>query len=173
MNERRTDLAIQDGLESHLGLLLAVLDDVTSEWREELGEVSKEAIIWQPFPGGHSIGSLILHIADVEAYWIAQVGAGQTRSPEERALLLSEETDQYGVAWPTPPAQPLSWFTARHDDVRARTRQVLQSLNDPMHIGSRRDEEFTLRWLMNHVISHEAYHGGQAVLLSLMQARSG
>ena len=33
--------------------------------------------------------------------------------------------------------------------------------------------EFTLRWLLHHVITHEAYHGGQAVLLSIMKQKLG
>jgi len=33
----------------------------------------------------------------------------------------------------------------------------------------RGEREFTLSWLMTHVIVHEAYHGGQAILLLLQQ----
>jgi uncharacterized damage-inducible protein DinB len=30
-----------------------------------------------------------------------------------------------------------------------------------------RKYDFSLRWLLQHVITHEAYHGGQAALLKL------
>ncbi len=162
------DLAVDTDLDPQVGLLLAVLDDVTSEWREELGEVGEEAVLWQPFPGGHSIGALILHIADVEAHWLHEVGAGQPRPAEEVSRLLSNETDQYKVEWPNPPAQPLAWYFAQQDDVRVRTKRLIAEINDLEHIGQEGDESFTLRYLLNHVISHEAYHGGQAVLLSVL-----
>jgi len=166
---QRVDITPVPGVDVQVGLLLAVLEDVTKEWREELGDVSEEQIVYQPFPGGHSIGALILHIADVEVFWLYEVGASKERPAEELKTLLSEETQQYQVQWPVPPRQPLAWYFAQQDAVRERTRQAVLALNDPEHIGRRRDWEFTLRWLLNHVISHEAYHGGQAVLLSLMQ----
>ncbi len=173
----RVDLVPAEGLDVQIGLLLSVLDDVTNEWRGMLGDVPDEAVAWQPFPGGHSIGGVLLHIADVEAHWLHEVAAGQPRDPEELKTLLSEETQQGQVQWPTPPDKPLSWYYAQQDTVRARTSRFVASLNDPLHFGTRlhfdtrRETEFTLRWLLNHVISHEAYHGGQAVLLSLIHKR--
>ena len=107
---KRYDLPPVTGMDAQTGLLLAMLESATREWQEMLGEVSEEELCWQPFPGGHSIGALILHIADVEAHWLYEVGAGKTRPAEERKTLLSEETDQGAVQWPTPPARPFAWF---------------------------------------------------------------
>lgn len=166
---RRVDVVPVADAHIQIGLLLSVLEDVTQKWTGELGTIPDEYLLWQSFPKGHSIGALILHIADVEAYWLHQIAAGATRSEEELTTLLSQETDQYAVQWPTPPARPLAWFLEQHRAIRERTRQYVLALNDPDHVGVRRETEFTLRWLLNHVISHEAYHGGQAVLLALMQ----
>ena len=172
MSVERVDVPPVSGLDVQTGLLLAMLDDGTKEWREELGDVSNETALWQPFPGGHSIGTLILHIADVEAYWLHQIGSGQPRSEEELARLLSEETQQYQQFWPTPPARPLSWFLAQHDQIRVRTRRLVSGWDDPTDVRSRADQEFTRRWLLHHVFTHEAYHGGQAVLLAILHGRA-
>ena len=168
---KRVDVLPVPGADVQIGLLLAMLDDGTNEWREELGVVSEEAVLWQPFPGGYSIGALILHIADVEASWLHQVGAGQVRSEEELARLLSKETQQYEGVWPVPPPEPLSWFLAQHDEIRARTRRIVSAWDDPALTRPRDDAEFTRRWLLHHVLTHEAYHGGQAVLLSILHGR--
>jgi uncharacterized damage-inducible protein DinB len=168
---KRIDVPPVPGADIQIGLLLAMLDDGTTDWREELSAVSDEMVVWQPFPGGHSIGAIILHIADVEAHWLHQIGAGQSRSEEELARLLSQETQQYDLSWPRPPAQPLSWFLAQHDEIRARTRQIVSTWNDPALVRFREDTEFTRRWLLHHVLTHEAYHGGQAVLLSILHGR--
>jgi len=101
------DIAPLTGMHPEIGLLAAALEDGTREWREELGRVSPDALVWQPFPGGHSIGALILHNIDVEAYWIEQFCAGKNRPEGEERLLLSEETHQYSVEWPKPPKKPL------------------------------------------------------------------
>ena len=72
---------------------------------------------------------------------------------------------------PVPPAQPLSWFLAQHDEIRARTHQIVSTWNDPAQVRPREDTEFTRRWLLHHVLTHEAYHGGQAVLLSILHGQ--
>ena len=168
MEPEVVDVTPVAGMNLQTGLLLAQLDTGTQEWREELGEISDATVVWQPVPNGHSIGAILLHIADVEAYWLHEVAAGQTRSPEELSRLLSKETQQYAMQWPTPPAQPLAWYYAQHDAIRARTHQLLPQLDDPERVGTRRGQGFTLRWLLHHVLTHEAYHSGQAVLLSVM-----
>jgi len=168
---QRKDLLCPIGAEKEIGLLMAMLDDVTEEWTEELGPVSDEYVIWQAFPCGHSIGTLILHMADVEAFWLHQVGAGQTRSDEEIERLLSEKTQQYVLQWPTPPLQSLTWFLKQHTIIRNRTRNLVLGINDPEHLAECDNKQFTLRWLLNHVVSHEAYHGGQAVMLALLQQK--
>lgn len=171
MTARIVDVRPIEGLDVEIGLLLAMLDDATEYWRRHIGTVSEDALCWQPFPNGHSIGVILLHIADVESQWLYGVATGQARSEEELHRLLSEETQQADVQWPTAPRQPLSWYYAQHDAIREQTRRTVRQLNNPEHIGTRREQEFTLRWLLHHVLTHEAYHFGQAVLLSLMYAR--
>lgn len=166
--ESAVDLPVGAATNPEVALLLAVLEDATREWREELEPVSDEELLRQPFPGGHSIGAVILHIADVEAHWLHEVAAGCTRTEEEVRTLLGDETDQYAVRWPTPPARPLLWYVALHDRVRARTRELIAPMDDLDQVGYRGGTPFTLRWLLAHVIEHEAYHGGQAVLLKLI-----
>lgn len=164
------DVAPAQGFEPTVGLLLGILESGTRKWRSELGRVSKERVIWQPFPNGHSIGAVILHIADVEAYWLHEVTVGRKLSAEEEARLLTHSTRQYDIQWPQPPPRPLAWFFEQHDAIRARTREIVASLEGTEQTFPQKRRAFTLRWLLHHVIHHEAYHGGQAVLLSLMHA---
>src|SRR5687768_9354134 len=113
------DLPPLPGYHPEIGLLLADLQDSTQNGRMELGTVGTEALRWQPYPGGPSIGMLILHLADCEAYWFETVGAGRPRSKEEADLCLSEQTNQYGPSWPACPRKPLSYFYGIQDQVRA------------------------------------------------------
>ncbi len=109
MMDRCLDVKPVEGLDPQIGLLLEGLDVTTREWRVMLGEVSEETVIWQPGPNLHSIGVLILHIADVEAFWLYQVATGAVRDPEELQRFLSIETDQGRAHWPEAPRHPLSW----------------------------------------------------------------
>lgn len=169
MPKKNFDVKPVDGTDQQIGLLLSMLDDGTREWRAEFGKVSEEAVIWQHFPNGHSIGTLILHIADAEAFWLYEVAGGYSRSQAEQERLLSDALDQYKIQWPKPPKRSLLWYFQQHDKIRARTRKTVLALNDPEHIGRYKEKKFTLRWMLHHVITHEAYHGGQAVLLALMK----
>ena len=103
------DMRPEEGLHPEIALLLTMLREGTREWRSELSAVPREKVLWQPFPHGHSIGAVILHIADVEAYWVGEVAQGRPRSGDQKRELLSEETCQYSVRWPEPPDRPLSW----------------------------------------------------------------
>jgi len=161
------DVRPLEGHHPETGLLLASLVDSTREWRENLESPSVEAVTWQPWPDSHSIGALILHIIDVESYWFETFAAKQERDPEETKLFLSEETQQYGGKWPAPPAEPLSWYFALHDRIRARAFDALRDIA-PDTVFERKDFTCTLRWVVAHVVEHDSYHGGQAVLLHEM-----
>lgn len=51
------------GYQESYGLLCAILQAGTNEWRLELDqELSENAVVWQPNPGMHSIGAIILHM---------------------------------------------------------------------------------------------------------------
>jgi uncharacterized damage-inducible protein DinB len=147
------------------GTLLATLQDGTREWREELGDPDPKLIAWQAVPNGHSIGGVLLHIAEVEAYWIEEVGLGRTISPEELKLHMSAEIEQYAGCWPTPPAQPISYYYDILDKVRVRTLESVKAFGPVDDVKATKWGTMTLRWILAHVIEHESYHAGQAVLL--------
>lgn len=168
----RFDVAPTEGFHPEIGLLLATLEDGSREWREELGEPTPGALRWQPFPNGHSIGTLILHIAHAEAWWIEEALAGRKLTSEEKRDLLHDETHQDDVMWPTPPEWTCAEFFDRLDRVRKRTAETLRSVTGPDRTVVLSDEYSTsVRWIVAHLVQHESYHGGQAVLLRLMHER--
>lgn len=148
--------------------------DGTREWRGEMDpDLPVEAIVWQSHENAHSIGSVIMHIISVEVYWFEQFALGEAMSEEEKRLFLWEETDQDKGIWPPPPKEPLQWYFDLHDRVRARTMESVKRWGPPDKAIVRRDNEFTLRWVFGHVVQHESYHGGQAVLLQELWKRRG
>jgi uncharacterized damage-inducible protein DinB len=167
------DIKQSKGLDPVLGIQLAMLDRGTEEYREGLGKVSQDLLRWQPYENGHSIGVILLHIADAEAYWFEEVASGRERDPKELKKLLSVELDQYVPTWPKAPKKPLLWFYEQQDIIRARTRKIVKELADPATKGysNYSKRHYTLRWILHHVIQHEAYHIGQAVLLTIEYAK--
>ena len=172
MPTTRYDVAPLSGYPSEYGLLLATLQDSTREWRDELGDVDADLICWQPYPKSYSIGGILLHIAEVEAYWIEEFSLGRPISAEESALFMSDEIQQYSGSWPTPPHEPLSYYYDMLDRIRART---LESVRSFASAETEKESPFgtlTLRWVVAHVAGHDSYHGGQAVMLKEIGLRS-
>jgi uncharacterized damage-inducible protein DinB len=155
------------GYPADYAILLAMLQDGTRDWRDEIGEVTEDELVWQPHPGAHSIGGVILHMVDVEGWWIEEAVLGRERSVEETQELLSEETQQYKGLWPTPPRKPLSYYYELQDRVRERTIESVRAFGPVTDTvtGTPWEKAYTLRWVLNHVVAHESYHAGQAVLL--------
>jgi uncharacterized damage-inducible protein DinB len=170
MEKRFYDVEPASGYPLEYGLLISTLQDGTRKWREELGDVGEDAIVWQPYKSGHSIGAVILHMIDVEAFWIETATLGRERSAEELKELLSEETDQYGFNWVVPPRKPIDYYFEMQDKVRARTLESIKSFPDPSTVIQREhwSSSMTVRWILNHVVAHEAYHGGQVVMLKTL-----
>lgn len=171
---QQIDLPFASHPDPEIAVLLSLLANTTNEWREMLAVVPPDLVVRQLHADGHSIGAVLLHIADVEGFWLHEGFSGQVRPPEVVDALLSKETDQAHVHWPTPPAETVEWYYARLDAVRARTldlARTLRSADQVLMHPARLGKTYTARWLLGHVVTHEAYHGGQAVLLSLMPAR--
>ena len=93
------------GYEEPYGLLCAILQDGTNEWRWELDpDLSEDAVVWQPAPGMHSIGAIMLHIIGVEIVWFERFALDIPFDREEANLLMMEKTDVDAWRWPDPPA---------------------------------------------------------------------
>lgn len=168
---RRYDVAPFEGFHPEIGLLLASPQDSTRTWRDNLGSPPVEAIAWQPAPEFHSIGALILHMIDAEAYWFETFAAGRRRPAGESKLLLTAETRVLSARWPTPPREPIEWYTELHDRIRSRAVSALASL-DAGRVRDGKDWSVSMRWVVAHVVEHDAYHGGQAVLLHELWKRT-
>jgi uncharacterized damage-inducible protein DinB len=156
------------GLHPELGILFGSLTDGTNEWRESLETPSPEAIIWSPYPGGPSIGGVLLHSISAEIHWLIKVGAGQTPDDTHPARVYDASVDHLGPSWPVPPAEPIEWYFELQDKNREHMLEAVMNHNDPYAVHQGRTSTMTYRWILAHLVQHDSYHGGQAVLLHEM-----
>jgi uncharacterized damage-inducible protein DinB len=163
------DMAPLPGYHPEIGLLLALLQDGTKEWLNEMGawmgtegDPSMETITWQPYPGSYSIGGIVLHIAAVERIWFEQAALNSPLSDADRKLYLTAETDVDAGKWPSPPRENWAWYVNLLGQARQKSIETLKEFTDPDRVV----DDVSLRWIVGHVAQHESYHGGQAVLLN-------
>lgn len=159
------DLSLDPAFHPEMGILLSALDDSTREWKDYLEKPTVEAITWQPAEKSHSIGGCLLEIAAVEVYWFEQFLAKMPEKDEDKETFLSGQWDIDNGTWPTPHAQPIEWYFDVLTKVRERSKRALMGI-DPHQIFERKNGfSCTARWVVAHVVEHDSYHGGQAVLL--------
>ena len=157
-----------------IGLFLSGLEKVRKQWREAVVDLSKEELARKVLPAVQPIGTLILHIAEAEYFWIQTIVWGEEMTEEIKNLL-------YWDLW-------FGDFASKNLDVRycltavekihELTLQVLAQFTDDdleqTFIRRREDLEshYTLRWIFVHLIEHEATHKGQIAMLKRLLQKS-
>jgi uncharacterized damage-inducible protein DinB len=147
-----------------------MLKQSTGEWRWMLGtDVTPDQISHQAYEGAHSIGAVLLHMADSEAIWTMEVLEGGAVPAALKEELLADQTDVWNGKWPVAPSEPLAYYYEKQDRVREHTLRVLTGLTDIDKEVTAWGNTFTIRWILGHMVSHDSQHGGQAILLHVAQ----
>lgn len=158
------------GFPPQIGYYLSGLFEVRAQLIDAVKDLSNEEIATRAFPAAHSIGQLILHNAEAEWWWINYVIAGKEfdEAGAQREVfwdvLLDEDfaSKNYSAGFCLEAA----------DKVRAESLETLRNYQEEdlekyfgwnKNDGSRR--EVTLRYVLHHLIDHEAQHKGQILML--------
>jgi len=160
---------------AEIGSFLAQLDDQNRRLAEDTRGISPAELQWQPEPGTNTIGMLLAHIAIVEGHWLSVAA----QAPFECEKVIGIGVDDDGMPIPAgglPPATLANRDLAYFDDLLARARAHTRSLTrrwtdaelDRRVQRTRKDGNtwtFNVRWVLYHVLEHEAGHYGQILLL--------
>ncbi|MEU0405541.1 DinB family protein [Streptomyces sp. NPDC006197] len=114
--------------------------------------------------GELSIGGLIKHAARCETFWTDLI-LRQQRGPQRKAD--ESDDDEFRLA----PEETLAWALAAHAEAAERTDAVIAGVPDlgqavPVPRGlpwfPAEVEEWSVRWVLLHLIEETARHGGHA-----------
>ncbi len=117
----------------------------------------------------HAVGALVLHIGEAEWYWTQRVVSGQKVTEQIRSA-------PYWDVLKNPMSFPEKNYSAEFclneiKKIREQTFEILASFTDSdlerIFSTERRGEthERSLRWILHHLIDHEAQHKGQILML--------
>lgn len=167
------------------GVFVAQLDDLSRRRGEAFHDVTAAELEWQLRPGMNTIGMLLAHMAIVEVVWMDIGPLGLAEPRVEGVLGLGRDDD--GMPLPegaTSPAllrgKDLAWYEGLFTRARAHTKEVAAGLTDAdldrqltrtRPDGSQRT--FNLRWVLHHLVEHDAGHYGQALLLRHLRRAPG
>jgi uncharacterized damage-inducible protein DinB len=182
----RTTLTPAPGCRSaEVALLLAALDDQSRRLIEETRDLSPAELSWQPAPGMNTIGMLLAHVAVAETH-LGQVGLLGEDHGHVRDVLGIEVRDEGmplpkgGRPSPALEGKDNAFFADLLARARAHTRKVAATLSDAdlerEITRTRRDGAqriSNLRWILYHMLEHEAAHFGQILQLRHMLRERG
>jgi uncharacterized damage-inducible protein DinB len=177
MDINRQTLESAANFPTQIGYYLSGMEEVREQLKEAVKGMPDEEISTNILPEIHSIGQLILHNAEAEWWWLCHVVAEKELDEREAAeelfwdVLLDEEFAAKNYSLED------CWEIA--DKVRADGLEVLRDLSDDeldkFYGFTDKDNnryEKSLRWILHHLIDHEAQHKGQIFMIKrLLQSR--
>jgi uncharacterized damage-inducible protein DinB len=168
---------------SQIGLFIAQLDDQNRRLLEDIHDITPAELEWQSAPGMNTIGMLLAHIAIVEVWWmqIGPLAAGNVEAasaplPGILGVGLKDDGMPIEKANGEPPnilaGRDLAFYEDLCRKARNFTKETTVSFTDEDldRTGSlkRRDGStgtYTVRWVLYHLLEHEAAHYGQISLI--------
>jgi hypothetical protein len=159
------------------GSFLAQLDDLSARMFADLRGLTSADLAFQLRPGTNTIGMLLVHCAGAEVHWLLTATTGTGDEPVRRALGIGPDDDGMPLSGKgRPPAHLRGWTLADyrrlHDRARRFTRRALARMS-PADVsrGKARlrwngdKQVMNARWILYHVLEHQAGHYGQMLLL--------
>lgn len=170
MNIERQTIDPYPDFPEQIGFYLSGMEEVREQLRIAIKDLSREEISAKYAPETHSIGQLILHNAEAEWWWIQCVVAERKLDEQEAKaeahwdVLLDEDFADRNYS--------AAFCIGEIDRVSKLTKLKLTELTDNdlgRYFGWDKADgtrtEKSLRWILHHLIDHEAQHKGQILML--------
>ncbi len=132
---------------------------VRAELVKAVQGLTQQQLDWTPPNHPASIGKLLAHIADCECYWISYVALQKEPDPD---FTRFEKADTL--------PQILSLLEYYHGDFTEYLQsEGIDDWDEKFYEIPKHDEKVSKRWLVWHVVEHQARHRGQIFMLMRMQ----
>ena len=169
MDVEKRILAPVAGFSDELAFYLGGLEELRNRLRKTVSDLTRDELAARAFPHAHQIGNLILHLGESEAGWIWQIIAGKELNEEEKNFVHWNDTTERDFS---EKGYSAAECLERIDEISRQSREILSSFSDAdldKFFGYERDNgqkvEVTLRWVLVHLLDHEAVHRGQISML--------
>jgi uncharacterized damage-inducible protein DinB len=157
--------------EPAIGVWLWALSDARRRTLLHLHDLPTQVIDWHPADNAQSIGSILYHIALIEADWLCTEVLEQPLPDQLAALFPYDARDQHGLLTSIQ-GVALEEHLARLDTVRQHILAAYQAMDihDFRRVRHLPDYDVTPEWVLHHLTQHEAEHRSE---ISALQASAG
>jgi uncharacterized damage-inducible protein DinB len=148
--------------EPEIGRWLWALQDTRRRTMRELGGLSPAIIDWLTRNNESSIGTVLYHIANIEADWLFVEVLEKPFPPEVEALFPYQTRDKRGHLTQVH-GFSLDQHLSRLETVRNLLLDAYQQmeLSEFRRIRSLEQYDVTPEWVLHHLMQHEAEHRSQ------------
>jgi len=170
MNTEQQTLKTNTNFSKEIGFYIAGMEEVREQLRKAAEDLSNEEIAAKFTPNTHSIGQLILHNGEAEWWWLRCVVAEKELDEQEASrkafwdVLLDQDFAAKNYS--------AKFCIEEVDRVRKECLEALKGFTDDdldKYFGWDKDDgtriEKSLRWILHHLIDHEAQHKGQILMI--------
>lgn len=157
-------------MQSQIQLMKWMLEDVRKETLSGIDHLSKEQLFQTPVEGESCIGSYLMHFAECDLSWLEILSGAEQPSDLKKRSYFDK---WYDVPEPEPPKEALE--INEYLETIAATRKnfldYISSIDDnelEKEVVIQRksgERKFTKKWIIYHIIEHEAHHRGQMFML--------
>ncbi len=161
--------------EPEIGLFLGMLEEARGRTKEWLAGLTDDELEWTPGPGFNSIGTILYHLALIEADWLYAEALEQAYPPEAVALFPDDVRDDAGRLTASRP-ESLQEYVDRLDAVRAMLLAAFRdmTLAEFHRVRVLPEYDVTPGFVLHHLMQHEAEHRGEiGMLRALANQREG
>jgi uncharacterized damage-inducible protein DinB len=149
------------------------LEDGRNETLKAIKEVSGAALDWEHANYPNSIGTLLYHIALVEADWLYVEVLGRSDYGDAQHWFPYPARDSTGRLTPVR-GMPLADHLKRFQAIRENLLAVFRTMSlEDFHREREMDNYYvTPEWVLHHLSQHEAEHRGEIMLLHTLTKAS-
>lgn len=160
-------------MNSNIQLLKWMMQDVREVLLQGIEGLTKEKLFAAPVEGEFPIGAYLMHLGEVDAYWYSEL-SGMQMPDDLKKRVYDNCWFDCPVENYNPPKHVIE--TEEYLNAIAETRKILFDYMDTMKDSELEDvvrmkkngEPLTKKWILYHLIEHEAHHRGQMFMLIRM-----
>lgn len=152
-----------------IGRMLWQLEDTRILTQRTLEVMNPLLLDWQPEANSHSIGTLLYHIAMIEADWLYNEVL-EAEWPAEFTFLFPQDVHDEQGRLSIVKGQSWDEHWSRLNHVRTRVLNTYKgmTLDDFRRARSLPDYDVTPEWVLHHLCQHEAEHRSEMAALRTM-----
>lgn len=162
----------------NIDLLIYEFEDVRKVLLKGVEHLTKEQLFAPPKPGEFPIGAYLMHFAECDLGWLEVLSEGTVEISNDikKRSYYNSWYDAWGEDQGEPPTEAPEKQTC-FDTIAETRKMVLDYINsmtdddlDKVITRKRGDREqsFSKKWIIYHLIEHEAHHRGQMFMLIRM-----